>query len=85
MWNLLKHLRDQLLYDEEAAKNRLAAARTWLYVIGAHILVVTGGTINVAFSWSKKEWAGAIVTAFIAAGARAALPVVPKTPPAPQP
>lgn len=89
MLNLLKHLRDQLLYDEDAVKIRLAAFKTWLFVLGAHVLIASGGTMANALLWGKKEWAAALLTACIAAGARASEPVTPKPlqlvpPPAPQ-
>lgn len=80
MLTLLKHLRDQLLYDEDAVRIRLAAFKTWLFVLAAHVLIASGGTMANALEWGKKEWLSAVLTACIAAGARAVSPV---TPPAP--
>lgn len=71
MVTLAKHLWQQLLYDADAAKIRLAAAKTAGVAFGLHILAASGGDIASAFTWSKKQWAAAALTAAIGFFARA--------------
>lgn len=75
MKKLFLHLWDQLINDEEAAKVRISAAKTWLVSIGVQVLALTGGTLSSAMSWGWKEWTATLLTATIAAGAKAADPV----------
>lgn len=66
MIELAKHLWFQLLHDEEAAKNRLAALKTFGLAVAAQVLVPGWETVA-QYGW--RQWVGAIITAGIAAGA----------------
>lgn len=68
MIELATHLWWQLLHDEEAVKNRLAAGKTWLFAMAAQVLI-PGVEHVMTYGW--RQWIGAIVTATIAAGAAA--------------
>lgn len=80
MGKLAKHLWDQLINDEEAAKVRLSAFKTWLVVIGVQVAAVTGGELAKALEWGWKQWVGTALAATIAAGAKAANPVTKTVP-----
>lgn len=85
MKKLAMHLWDQLINDEEAAMNRIAAARTWFWGMVIQVGASSAGDASKVLTWGKKEWIAAVGAALFAAGARAMLPATPKAPPAGQP
>lgn len=80
MKKLVLHLWDQLVNDEEAAKVRLSAFKTWLVVVGVQVAAVTGGELAKALEWGWKQWVGTALAATIAAGAKAVNPVTKTAP-----
>lgn len=78
MRTYVKHLWDQLVNDENAAKIRIAAAKTWFWGMVIQVGVSSAGDASRVLSWGKKEWIAAAGAALFAAGAKASLPAVPK-------
>jgi len=76
MVKLAKHLWDQLINDEEAAKHWLTGLKTAALALAVQVGVATAGDVAKALAWGKAQWFAVAVTTLIAAGAKVADPVV---------
>lgn len=70
MLELAKHLWWQLLHDEEAAKNRLAAFKTTGITLAVQILPMLAPGVH--YHWT--QWVAAVLTSGWAGGATAVNP-----------
>lgn len=79
MFTLARHLWDQLLHDEEAAKIRISAAKTaivgFLGGLASSIMALCKADFTAVVTWTRKDWlaaaSAAAATSVIAAAASA--------------